>query len=107
MDIEVIKSELNSLKAELESRTSRTHRHIYEKEEPVSANFNEQVKQMENDELVRTLEAEGLEEIALIERALKRIGEGKYGACQSCGEDIDEARLKAIPYAETCISCAS
>ncbi len=107
MDTEAIKSELNALKSELESRTSRTHKHIYEKEEPVSANFNEQVKQMENDELVRTLEAEGLEELALIERALKRIEQGSYGTCHSCGEAIDEARLKAIPYAESCIDCAS
>ncbi len=107
MDIDAIKTKLNTLKAELESRNSRTHKHIYEKEEPVSANFNEQVKQMENDELVRTLEAEGLEELALIDRALKRIEEGNYGACANCGEHIDEARLAAIPYAETCIGCAS
>lgn len=107
MNIDQIKSSLIELKQELESRISRTHKHIYQKDEPVSANFNEQVKQMENDELVRALESEGLEEIAQIDKALKRIEDGGYGQCQECGEKIDEARLEALPYAEFCINCAS
>ena len=107
MNIDQIKSRLLELKQELESRTSRTHKHIYQKEEPVSANFNEQVKEMENDELVRALETEGLEEIAQINKALQRIESGSYGQCQDCGEMIGEARLQALPYAEFCINCAS
>lgn len=107
MNIKQIEIELNELKNGLESRLSRTHKHIYQKDEPVSANFNEQVKETENDSLVMALEAEGIEEIAQIDRALQRIQEGSYGQCIGCGEDIDEQRLSAIPYAEKCIGCAS
>ncbi len=42
-----------------------------------------------------------------IERALERIEAGTYGVCERCGEAIDPARLKAIPYAVYCIDCQS
>jgi RNA polymerase-binding transcription factor DksA len=34
--------------------------------------------------------------------ALKRIENGKYGKCEVCGEEIEEARLEADPSATTC-----
>lgn len=37
--------------------------------------------------------------------ALKRIQEGNYGSCSRCKEVIPQARLKAIPYVETCVKC--
>ena len=106
MDIEKIKSELLARKAEMESRLERTHKHIYHKDEPVSANFNEQVKQMENDGLVMALEAECLEEVAQINNALHRIEDDTYLLCANCGEPIGEKRLQAIPYTSRCIQCA-
>ncbi|WP_254509005.1 TraR/DksA C4-type zinc finger protein [Anatilimnocola floriformis] len=41
-----------------------------------------------------------------VEAAIGRIEAGTYGVCQECGKPIDEARLKAIPYAAHCIGCA-
>ena len=49
MELAGIVNELQQRKLELKSRLERTHRHIHEKEEPVSANFSEQIKQTEND----------------------------------------------------------
>src|SRR3954467_1844573 len=40
-----------------------------------------------------------------IEDALRRIEGGTYGVCKDCGEPIAEARLKAIPWTRSCISC--
>ncbi|MBU1006997.1 MAG: TraR/DksA family transcriptional regulator [Candidatus Omnitrophica bacterium] len=40
-----------------------------------------------------------------IDEALKRIEEGKYGKCLSCGKKIPTLRLKAVPYAKHCIQC--
>jgi len=40
-----------------------------------------------------------------IEEALKRIEEGTYGKCETCGKIIKEDRLKALPFATMCISC--
>ena len=40
-----------------------------------------------------------------IDLALKKIDEGTYGECESCGEDIAVARLMARPVAQLCIDC--
>lgn len=40
-----------------------------------------------------------------VDRALERIKRGVYGICTRCGNEIDPARLKALPYAELCIAC--
>jgi DnaK suppressor protein len=43
--------------------------------------------------------------IQKIDKALRKIQEGTYGTCVSCGEDIGSARLKARPVADLCIDC--
>lgn len=40
-----------------------------------------------------------------IDDALKRIEEGTYGDCETCGEKISLQRLKALPFARLCIKC--
>ena len=37
--------------------------------------------------------------------AIERIDDGSYGLCLECEERISPKRLKAIPWAELCISC--
>jgi len=37
--------------------------------------------------------------------ALRRLDEGTYGKCESCGETIDPARLEALPYVTLCLRC--
>jgi len=107
MKLVSIKKELLARKAELESRLERTHKHIYLKDEPVSSNSNEQLKQTENDDLVMALEAGGIVEIAQVISALKRIEDQLYQICTLCGEAISKDRLKAIPYTNCCIDCAT
>jgi DnaK suppressor protein len=43
--------------------------------------------------------------IGKIEQALKKITDGVYGECESCGEQISLKRIKARPVAELCIDC--
>jgi RNA polymerase-binding protein DksA len=40
-----------------------------------------------------------------IDAALKRIDEGTYGTCVSCGSEIPLGRLEAHPAASLCIDC--
>ena len=39
------------------------------------------------------------------DRALHRIEEGSYGICESCGQPIETARLKALPHVTLCLKC--
>lgn len=45
-------------------------------------------------------------EIKEIDRALKKIRNGTYGACESCGKEIEPQRLELLPQARFCIDCA-
>jgi len=45
------------------------------------------------------------ETLKKIDAALRRIGEGTYGECFECGENIPEARLRALPFAVRCKDC--
>ena len=40
-----------------------------------------------------------------VEAALHRIAVGAYGRCAHCQEEIDFARLKAVPSATLCLPC--
>jgi RNA polymerase-binding transcription factor DksA len=41
-----------------------------------------------------------------VEEALAKYDAGTYGICESCGSEIDIARLEAIPYTTFCLRCA-
>ena len=58
----------------------------------------------------KMLEAVGskdMNRLNLIDAALARIEQGRYGLCLKCGKHIPQARLEAIPYAFMCIECKS
>ena len=40
-----------------------------------------------------------------IEAARRRLDEGTYGDCFECGDEISEARLRALPFAVRCKDC--
>lgn len=43
--------------------------------------------------------------LRLIEEALARLDNGRYGLCVNCEQAIETARLQAIPWARHCIGC--
>ena len=45
-------------------------------------------------------------ELARIAAALRRLDDGEYGECLSCGEEIAAKRLELDPATPVCIDCA-
>ena len=43
--------------------------------------------------------------LSKIDRALKKIEDGDFGVCESCGEDISAKRIEARPVTTLCIRC--
>jgi DnaK suppressor protein len=43
--------------------------------------------------------------IKQIDDALVRMDEGTYGVCESCGLEIAEERLEAMPFTRLCRDC--
>jgi DnaK suppressor protein len=61
---------------------------------------------MQGQAMARASEQRRVTEIARIDAALKRVGDGSFGECLGCGDDIEEKRLAVDPAATLCIDCA-
>jgi len=96
-----------ALKARLSELTNRVVEIDSELRKPLSADLEEQATDLENHGALEAIENSEIHEIHQIREALKRISDGTYGICARCGEDIDPKRLKALPTATRCISCAA
>ena len=40
-----------------------------------------------------------------IEDALRRVKAGTYGRCDDCNDEIPIQRMRALPFAQTCVAC--
>lgn len=105
-DKNAVRERLLAKRDELEERVQRIDRDLHKREEPMSADFAEQVVEQENLDVLYSLEAEGRMELVRIGRALERIDSDEYTVCSRCGKTIAAERLEVIPYADTCIGCA-
>jgi len=57
--------------------------------------------------MLETIGSKDMKRLRLIDSAITRIEQGKYGSCMKCGCKIPKERLEAIPYALMCIDCQS
>lgn len=46
-------------------------------------------------------------ELEQMDEALRKLDAGTYGVCNGCDEEIEEERLKVMPFAEFCVKCQS
>ena len=56
-------------------------------------------------ELLYNLHESDFTRLRFIQEAMKAMDRGQYGECVGCGEDINEKRLEAMPWATMCIRC--
>ena len=103
MAYEELKAELEQRLAAMQARLASIKKDVTQEHSGDSA---EQAQERENDEVVDAIGNETRQSLHAIQVALDKINDGSYGACEACGEDIGEARLKAIPEATRCVNCA-
>ncbi len=98
------------IKKELEDRLLALGARVEEIEDdlraPRSADWEDRATEIEDDDMLDSLEESSIKEIEAIRAALSRIEAGAYGVCGACGANIDPKRLAALPYAAVCIQCA-
>ena len=101
-----IRAKLTARREELSKRVEKIEHDVRHDAVPLERDSQERVVQLQNDDVLDTLDDAGRNELTLIDRALERMDRGDYGTCARCGEPIAPARLKALPFAEQCIACA-
>ncbi|OHE59484.1 MAG: conjugal transfer protein TraR [Treponema sp. RIFOXYC1_FULL_61_9] len=55
--------------------------------------------------MIEAIGTQDLKRLRLIDSAITRINQGKYGLCIKCAKRIPVERLEAIPYALMCVEC--
>jgi DnaK suppressor protein len=99
-----IRDQLLSMREELTVRLARIKENLTQGR---SADSQEQAQELENAEVVDALGNEARSELTRVAKALEQMKNGQYGICADCSEEIPMARLKAHPFADRCIRCAT
>lgn len=97
-------------KAELIARqsdlTARMHDIDAELDAHDSKDWEDLATERESDEVLEDLGASAQNELRMIAAALRRMEEGEYGYCVTCGSRISEERLDVLPATPFCRNCA-
>ena len=80
-------------------------RQILELEDRLNSQASQAIEEARRLELNR-IEHDKLH-LRKLRGALKRIGEGEFGYCESCGDEISLKRLQARPESRFCVECQS
>jgi RNA polymerase-binding protein DksA len=103
-DYQTLRASLQQKLDQLQRRVGKIERDLRQTPEPDS---EERAIGRENDEVLEQLDSSSREELQQLQTAISRIDAGTYGVCATCGEQIAQQRLEALPYAQTCINCAA
>jgi len=105
LDATIYKTKLLSLRDEISGRINAIEKDLHHEEHAIEKDFAEQATQLENEEVLNSLDNEAKATVMEINKALLRIENNTYGRCTECGEPINEQRLAITPYSSMCVSC--
>jgi RNA polymerase-binding protein DksA len=104
--VEKMNKSLSDLKAEIISNLVASNQDFKEIVEGMDPKDLADIASDDIDrKMIEALGSQELKRLKLIDSALIRIQQGKYGLCLKCGKRIPQDRLEAIPYALMCIDC--
>ena len=102
------KTELNKFKEVLETKQAELAKVLRNREgitiEKSPDALDEVQNAAERELAIRNLDRES-NLLRAVRAALHRIGEGTFGTCLHCEEDISSKRLNSVPWAAYCIGC--
>ncbi len=110
--------ELDELRSTMSARAKQLreeiHQTLLKSDQEQYAMIADQVRDLEDESFadlmvdVNLAEIDReLQELRLIDDAMLRMRDGRYGRCGSCGQSIEIERLRATPFASRCFDCQS
>jgi len=100
-------SELRRQRAALFKAVADTEADLQFIAEDRESELEERAQEERTARLFARLDLRGKRAIEEIDAALQRIADRTYGVCAECGKPIPMARLRALPAARCCITCAA
>jgi DnaK suppressor protein len=102
-----VRDRLLQRRDELSIRTDHIVSDLRDEATAVEGGFADRAVAHANDPVLLAIRESAQGELQQIDQALRRIDEGRYERCETCGKPIGRERLEALPYASTCVACAS
>ncbi len=106
INLQAAKQNLLTLKEEYETRIDKIEDHIQNPQDDLNEHWEDQAISYRQNDMRTNLMVEARQSLIYVENALSRIENGTYGKCEVCGEQIEEQRLQALPYATLCMEHA-
>src|SRR5437762_12106413 len=92
-------------RAELRKRLGMELEDLHRKVTSATGDAADAAFDTSGEEIASQLAELEAKELVQVERALRRLKQGTYGKCESCGGKIPVARLNALPFSTVCIKC--
>jgi DnaK suppressor protein len=106
MDAATTRARLEARTGALTGRQTAIETHFRGQDGRLEADSGDVSAIIEGDEVLEGLEDAARTELTEIRAALRRLDAGTYGVCETCGGDIAEGRLEALPHVRLCVRCA-
>lgn len=106
IDFDNAKQKLLQLKEEYETRIHKIEDDIQNPKDDLNKDWEDQAISIRQNDTRQLLAAEARQNLIYVNGALSHIANGTYGECEVCGEEIQEQRLQAVPYATLCMEHA-
>ncbi|MGP9689149.1 TraR/DksA family transcriptional regulator [Psychrobacter sp. AOP22-C1-C5] len=107
IDLDRANQSLLQLKEEYETRIDKIDDHTQNPQDDLNEHWEDQAISYRQNDMRQNLKQEARQNLIYVENALSRIENGTYGECEVCGEQIEEKRLEALPYATLCMDHAA
>jgi len=108
-DVSMNKSELEKFRKVLEEQLNELQSDFGKKYQSMNTTALPDINDQASAESERNFEIRIKDRerklIGKVQEALKKVAEGTYGICESCGEAIGSKRLMARPVTNLCINC--
>ena len=98
---------LENICIEIVGDVEKAHHNKKSNEVEQMADISDDAARSYGKKLQGDLEEQEWVKLKQVEAALKKVGDGEYGICEQCEQEILETRLEIMPYTEFCIQCLS
>jgi DnaK suppressor protein len=103
--LEAYKKRLLERQEQLQEIVSRAEQDGREADEQVANDIADKATNSYNKEFLFKKSNDDRFILHLIQEALERMEAGEFGVCVSCGGEMQQKRLEAVPWARHCIDC--
>ena len=104
-DLDDVKGKLLAERERVEESLRRNSRHTLSEIDDTTKDAGDLASASHDRDVLYRLQESDTKRLKIINEVLSRIDRDGYGICAQCGQEIGKTRLKAIPWATSCLIC--